>query len=214
MSKKITVIDYGAGNLLSIVRAFEHCGAEAVVVDKPEDVANAEYLVLPGVGAYSKGMSGLKDAGFVDEVLRFTETDRPFLGICLGMQMLLQESREFGKWEGLGVVPGTVDQIPATGSTGEAHKIPFIGWSKLKLPEGMDSWDGTILNKVDADQAFYFVHSFMAIPEHHSDRLAEYDYNGLRICAAVRKNNVTGTQFHPEKSGEAGLNIIRSFLEI
>jgi glutamine amidotransferase len=136
------------------------------------------------------------------------------LGICVGMQMLMQIGEEFGEHEGLGVVPGRVRAIPGTRSDGTSHKIPHIGWSALDKPNGNTNWEGTILEGVAPGSTCYFVHSFTAEPADDSYRLADCDYHGRRISAALRAGNVSGTQFHPEKSGETGLRILRNFLAL
>lgn len=208
---RVTVIDYGIGNLLSVCRAFEHCGAEVLLADSPSDVESAERLVLPGVGAFTDGMAGLSTGGFIGPIRKYVKTGRPFLGICLGMQMMLETSEEFGVHEGLGLIPGNVVAIPCTGSNGKSHKIPHIGWNALLPPTPVADWKETILAGITPGIAVYFVHSFAAVPSNPAHRLADCDYNGRVISAAVKCGNLYGCQFHPEKSGEAGLRIINNF---
>jgi glutamine amidotransferase len=210
----VTVVDYGMGNLLSVTRAFEHCGARPVLSERPEEVAKADYLVLPGVGAFADGMAGLRQRGLVEAVREQAATGRPLLAICLGMQMLLAESTEFGRHEGLNLIAGVVDEIPRTAADGTPHKVPHIGWAALERPAGVpaDWWAGTLLEGIDPGTAAYFVHSFTAIPDASEARLADAFYNGRRVSAVVRRGNVFGTQFHPEKSGPAGLRMISRFL--
>jgi imidazole glycerol-phosphate synthase subunit HisH len=212
MTPKVTVIDYGASNLLNVVRALEHCGAEVLIADQPEAVINAGRIILPGVGAFADGMAGLQNKNLVDPLRFFCKKGNPFLGICLGMQMMLGSSDEFGRHEGLGLIPGRVVAIPPRRSNGEPHKIPHIGWNELQYAGPNGSWKDTLFSKLSPGEPMYFVHSFMAIPDDDSHRLANCDYNGQSICAAVRTGNMTGCQFHPEKSGEAGLNILQEFL--
>lgn len=207
----VTIIDYGIGNLLSVARAFEHCGANIVLTDDPAKIIGADYLVLPGVGAFADGMSGLTERGLVEPIKDFAAKERPFLGICLGMQLMLDESEEFGANEGLGLMPGKVVAIPAVGSDGAPHKIPHIGWNEICEPVGI-SWQGTLLDTSTEDSSFYFVHSFTAVPARHEYRLADCYYNGQLIAAAIRKGNLYGCQFHPEKSGMKGLTILHTFL--
>lgn len=208
----VTVIDYGIGNLLSVARAFEHCGANVMLTDDAKNIADADYLVLPGVGAFADGMVGLTERGLVEPIKVFAAKERPFLGICLGMQMMLDESEEFGASEGLGLITGKVVAIPAVGSNFYPHKIPHIGWNEINAPTGI-SWKGTILGSTPENSSFYFVHSFTAMPVLFEHRLADCNYNGQLISAAIRKDNLYGCQFHPEKSGKAGLNVVRAFLE-
>jgi len=213
MTPRVTVIDYGASNLLNVVRALEHCGAEVVLAPQPEAVIDADRLILPGVGAFADGMTGLQLKKLVDPIKFFCQKGNPFLGICLGMQMMLNSSDEFGHHEGLGLIPGKVVPIPSRGANGAPHKIPHIGWNELSYPEKGGNWDGTLLSKLSPRDSMYFVHSFMAVPNDDSRRLANCEYHGQSICAAIRSENMTGCQFHPEKSGEPGLQIISNFIK-
>jgi len=213
MNDKVIIIDYGLGNLLSVARAFKYCGADPVVTDSPCIIKNAERVVLPGVGAFSVGMNELKSRNLIDSLHEFISKERPFLGICLGMQMMLENSEEFGFHKGLGFIPGVVKAIPKININGHPHKIPHIGWNNLiYLPES-NSWENTILNNIQINSAVYFVHSFMAIPNENKFRLADCNYNGIRISAVIKKGALYGCQFHPEKSGETGLKIIKEFLK-
>lgn len=209
---RVTVIDYGMGNLLSVSRAFVRCGAEVLISGKPKEINGAEYLVLPGVGAFADGMAGLQESGLVESIKQFVGTGRPFLGICLGMQMMLETGEEFGSHDGLGLIPGRVIAIPSTGADGQCHKIPHIGWNRLSPPSPATMWDDTILAGIEPGSSVYFVHSFTAIPSHPQHRLADCDYDGRVISAAIRSGSLYGCQFHPEKSGEVGLAILRNFL--
>jgi glutamine amidotransferase len=203
--KPVVVVDFGLGNLHSVIKALRHEGAAVTVTEDPEVVRRAERLVLPGVGAFADGMQGLRTRGLVEPVLEFISTGRPFLGICVGMQLLLGHSTEFGEHAGLGVIEGTVERIPRV----EGRKVPHIGWNRI-VP--VQRWDGTLLEPVEPGTMMYFVHSYTAVPAREQDRLADADYAGYRISAAVRKDNVVGTQFHPEKSGSAGLVVLAQYL--
>jgi imidazole glycerol-phosphate synthase subunit HisH len=212
VSIPVTVLDYGIGNQLNVLRALEHCGASVKVLQQatPGD-ADAQRLVLPGVGAFGDGMAELRARGFDDLVRRFAQTGRPFLGICVGMQVMFQGSEELGEHEGLGLLAGRVRALPAVGVDGKAHRIPHIGWRPL---EPTTTWENTILADVQPRERVYFVHSFAAEPEDKATRLAEVDYDGVRICAAVHRDNLFGCQFHPERSAETGLNVLRQFLKL
>ncbi len=213
--KPVTVIDYGIGNLLNVVRALRHCGADVTVVDNAAQVpVLPDRLVLPGVGAFADGMSELRSRGFDELVKRYAQTERPFLGICVGAQMLFEVGEEFGDHAGLGLIPGRVAPVPATGLDGNAHRIPHIGWSALALPASRTSWDKTILGRIDPGEAMYFVHSFAPMPENEEHRLADTYYNGVRICAAVARGSIYGCQFHPERSASHGLDILSGFMEL
>lgn len=208
----VAVIDYGVGNLLSVSRAFAHCGAEVVVTSDPAAIRAARRVVLPGVGAFANGMQALREHRLDAVVRDVAAAGTPLLGICLGMQMLMETSEEFGETEGLGLIPGRVVGIPAIDTAGQPLKVPHIGWNELVLPEGRASWQGSVLEAVPPGDAAYFVHSFMARPQAGEHRLADCLVGGHRVCAAVKRDNVQGCQFHPEKSGNVGLAIIQTFL--
>jgi glutamine amidotransferase len=211
MKTRVTVVDYGVGNLLSVARALEHCGAEVQLAETPAQVREARLLVLPGVGAFADGMHELRSRGLDQPVVEFARSGRPLLGICLGMQMLLEASEEFGEHEGLGIIPGRVCAIPATASDGRPHKIPHIGWTSL-LPAS--DWRGTILEGIAPESETYFVHTFTAVPADAKHRLADADYDGRLIFAALRHGSVFGCQVHPEKSGETGLKVRANFIRV
>ncbi len=222
---KITIINYGLSNLLSVERAFLHFGADVEITSDPAVVAAATALVLPGVGAFEDGMKGLDSLGLTDAIKAAAANGVPLLGICLGMQMLFDESDEFGLHKGLGLIPGRVEKILPQTATGEAQRVPNIGWSAL-TPAGCDvaavagfagaptSFDGTALANVPEGGECYFVHSFEAKPTDPANRLADTVYGGRRICAAAQKGSVLGTQFHPEKSGPVGLSIIEAYIAL
>ena len=208
----VTVIDYGVGNLLSVSRALEHCGARVTITSDAAAILTSARVVLPGVGAFADGMAALQAKGLDAVVRQVAATGTPLLGICLGMQMLFDESEEFGATAGLGLIPGRVVHIPATTTTGEPHKIPHIGWNELVLPTGRASWQGDLFADVAPGEAVYFVHSFMAEPALPEFRLADCNYGGIAVSVVVKRDNVMGCQFHPEKSGEVGLKILRRFI--
>lgn len=209
---KVAVIDYSMGNLQSVSRALEHCGAQVEITSEPKAILEADRVVLPGVGAFVAGMAALKARGLDAVIREVADSETPLLGICLGMQMLMEESEEFGFTQGLGLIPGRVVEIPATTASGETIKRPHIGWNELVFPNQQKSWDGSLLRKTPAGTAMYFVHSFMADPTFPEDRLADCLYGGVPIVAAIHHDQVTGCQFHPEKSGESGLEVLRVFL--
>jgi glutamine amidotransferase len=214
MSKKIVIVDYGVGNLLSVARAFEHCGADVTLQDSASGLSDSSRMVLPGVGAFGDCVDALRSRGLDQAVLEHVARGRPLMGICVGMQMLLDASEEFGSHEGLGIIPGVVEAIPRVDLLGNALKVPHIGWSPLFPVEGRNSsWADTPLSGLKAGSAAYFVHSYHARPYSQEHRLADAVYGGQRITASICRDAVFGTQFHPEKSGEAGLSIVRQFLE-
>lgn len=209
---EVVVIDYGMGNIFSVSRGLETCGANVVVTSDPKVIVSGSRVVLPGVGAFKDGISELRRRGLDDVVREVAARGVPLLGICLGMQMLLDESDEFGLTTGLGLIPGRVIQIPAKAADGLPQKIPQIGWNALLLSGGRKDWEGTPLAQIHQGESVYFVHSFMAVPADPADRIADCAYGGLRVAAAIGRANVFGCQFHPEKSGNVGLRILRSFL--
>jgi glutamine amidotransferase len=215
MSNKVTLLDYGMCNLLNVARAFEHCGAEVVITEDPLIAKAASKLVVPGVGAFRDSILEVEARGLDDVIKRFIETERPFLGICVGMQMLFDGSEEFGDHEGFGVLCGRVVAIPKLTTLGAVQRIPHIGWNHLAHSEAGRNWQGSLLEEFEGGEpAVYFVHSFAAVPSDSSIRLADTIYGGHRICAAVQRDNIMATQFHPERSGVIGLSIIRRFMRI
>ena len=194
-----TIIDYGVGNLYSVTRAVEHVGGRARFADSAEGIDTAHCLILPGVGAFGAGMAGLRERGLINAIRRYAASGRPLLGICLGMQMLLERSYEFGLHEGLGLIPGDVVRVELpSGTTGA--KIPHVGWSALQPVKGIDSWRNTLLEAVQPGEFAYFVHSYMAQPTLISDRLADIRFGGLDIPAVIGQGRVLGWEFNTEKS--------------
>jgi glutamine amidotransferase len=209
----VSIIDYDSGNIASVRRAFERCGASVRIVTMAQEVASASRLVLPGVGAFAHCAELLRQRGLWDAVKDFAKSGRPFLGICVGMQLLFEVSEEFGTHEGFGLIPGHVKAIARQNADGSPRKVPHIGWNKLLPVEG-EAWSRTLLDQVIAGSAVYFVHSFVGAPEDRAHTLAETDYGGTKLCAAVRVGNAYGCQFHPEKSGPVGLSIISNFVAL
>ena len=212
MSKpKVVIIDYGAGNLLSVQRAIEKCGAEAITSSEYDVIVKADRIILPGVGAFANGMQTLESLGLIEAIKAVAADGIPLLGICLGMHFLLDESEEHGVTRGLGIIPGSVVPVLSVSADGAPLKIPHIGWNSLVVTEGA-LWNGSILQNSTPGDAFYFVHSFMAEPKDPSMRIADCFYGGNRISAVIGVKNVIGCQFHPEKSHSIGLRILANFL--
>ncbi len=211
-TKQVTVIDYGVGNLLSVQRSLEYCGAEVILTSDPKKILTAKRIVLPGVGAFSNAMEALDRLSLIDIICEVSLQETPLLAICLGMQLLFEESDEFGITEGLGLLPGRVIAIPKKTLLDKKQKVPHIGWSSLHQYTPERNWNNTLLQDNNLDEAVYFVHSFMTVPTNEQDNIAYCKYGGHKITAAIKRNNITGCQFHPEKSGEAGLKILRRFL--
>jgi glutamine amidotransferase len=207
---KVIVIDYGVGNLLSVKRGLEKCGAKVILTSNPKLIIAAERVVLPGVGAFANAMKTLKNLGLVEVLGELAQRKTPLLGICLGMQLLLEESEEFGLTTGLGLIPGRVISIPNQTISGEKQKIPHIGWSALQTSNSK-GWQDTLMQNNRSGEAAYFVHSFMAVPSDPTNRIADCIYGGHKIAGMIGRDQITGCQFHPEKSGEVGLEILRNF---
>lgn len=203
----IAVIDYGVGNLFSLCRSLEAIGQEPVVTGDPAVLRQADRLILPGVGAFQDAADKLRATG-LDQLLREEAAKgKPILGICLGMQLLFEESHEFGRWQGLGLIPGKV--IPMEGVVPADYKIPHIGWNALHFPAGKAKHP--LLASVEENECVYFVHSFFAA-DCDEAVIATTEY-GAELTAAVAKGSVMGCQFHPEKSGPVGLGILKAFCE-
>jgi glutamine amidotransferase len=211
MTAIVTVVDYGSSNLYSVARAFEHLGAQVQLSGSGADIERARQLVLPGVGAFGEGMRGLRERGLVEPLREYAASGRPLLGICLGMQMLASASEEFGEHAGLDLIPGRVKAISARALDGSPQKIPHIGWAPLEPPHAA-AWRGSIFADTPPGTSVYLVHSYALEPADPGHRLADCDYGGHKLCAAVRRGRIYGCQFHPEKSGAAGLAMLERFI--
>jgi glutamine amidotransferase len=211
-SPDVTIIDYGLGNLLSVQRGFERCGANVILTKNPDRILSSRRIVLPGVGAFANAMQELHRLELVEPLRELAYRQLPLLGICLGMQLLFDESEEYGVTLGLGMIPGRVIPIPAKTISGESHKVPHIGWNTLEPVAHQEKWKNTVLADNIVEDSFYFVHSFMSMPSDLSHCLANCSFGGHLIPAVVRRDQITGCQFHPEKSGEVGLKILSRFL--
>jgi glutamine amidotransferase len=208
---RIAIVDYGVGNLRSAQKALEAAGAERVEVTRdPAVIRKAERVVLPGVGAYGHCISSLREAGLEAPVLESIGSGKPFLGVCVGMQLLFQQGEEFGVHRGLGVLPGRVVHFTEAGIPpaveGEVLKVPHMGWSPVTAPR-----PEPLLGGIADGTYFYFVHSYVAVDVDPSHVSSWTDY-GVRFPATVAWRNVVGTQFHPEKSQAAGLALLRNFI--
>ena len=204
----IAIVDYGVGNLFSLRSSLAYTAADAEVTNDPKPIQKAERIVLPGVGAFRDAAIKIRESGLVDVLNEEVRGGKPLLGICLGMQMLLTRSYEYGEYDGLDYIHGNVKPIAPV--IGEGLKIPHIGWNALHFPKGRAK--SALFKYIKENDCVYFVHSYYAADcEEAVIATAEY---GAELTAAVEKGNVYGTQFHPEKSGEVGLNILKAFCEI
>jgi imidazole glycerol-phosphate synthase subunit HisH len=207
---KVGILDYGLGNLLSLARAIEHIGAKPIMINNAEETLKVDSLILPGVGAFPDGMSMVNDKNFKEVIQEHVKKGKAFLGICLGMQMLLSKGHEHRITDGLDLIEGEVLPLP-----NEMHnfKIPNINWHEIESA-GINQWNSTIFKNTPEGSHFYFVHSFYAKPSKAENILSTTKFGTLTFASAIVKDNIYGTQFHPEKSGNEGLRILESFIQI
>ena len=202
------IIDYGVGNLFSLTSSFKFIGQDVTVTSDKQKIADADRLILPGVGAFSDAAKALKETGMYEVVIEEARKGKPLLGICLGMQMLLTKSYEYGEHDGLNLIPGNVK--PLAPVIGADLKVPHIGWNSLQFPENKEK--SKIYKYVEPGEHVYFVHSYYGAD--CAEYVSAYTEYGANITASVEFENVYGTQFHPEKSGKTGLNILKAFCEL
>jgi len=203
----ITIIDYGVGNLHSAAKGVEKTGAKVQVTSDPEVVARADKLILPGVGAFKDCIDSLTRGGFVEPIRAHVAAGKPLLGICVGMQLLFDQSEEFGLHRGLGLIPGKVVRFPADMYQGADHlKVPHMGWNDLAFRQPSPLFKG-----IAAGSYVYFVHSYYCVPADPAVVAAEATYGDVTFCASVCRDNLLATQFHPEKSQAVGLDILKNF---
>jgi imidazole glycerol-phosphate synthase subunit HisH len=209
---RVALVDYGVGNLFSIARSCVLAGLDPLLTSDAKEVANARAIILPGIGAFGDAMAALHQLRLVDLLRTMAADGVPVVGVCLGMQLLMEQSHEFGSHEGLGLVKGTVEAMAPLVAPA---KTPHVGWSGISRPrraagEGSDPWTGTLLEGVRDGCGMYFVHSFRVVPASPSAALAVSRYGGIEFCAAITVGAMTGFQFHPERSGPEGLQIYRN----
>src|SRR3989339_546193 len=207
---KIAIVDYGVGNLYSLIKAFEFWGVQAIVSEDPKVLKEASAIVLPGVGSFEAGMRGLEIRELVETIQEIAKSGKPILGICLGAQLMLSLGHEFGIFKGLDIIRGKVVRFPNLDNN---EKVPHIGWNTISPPKNID-WKDTILDSSDPKNSFYFVHSYILEPESKENIFALTEYGGYTFCSIVKKGNIYGCQFHPEKSGEVGLKLINNFINL
>lgn len=212
----ITIIDYGLNNLKSVTKVFEKVGRDVDIATHGAGIENSNALVLPGIGTFGDGMSELWDRNFVSKINTHVEAGKPMLGICLGMQLLFTGSNEIEYHRGLDLIPGEVVYFsPVEDIEMETYKIPQVGWNELRPTDDKNvrSWDDTLLARTEPGADVYFVHSLYPEPKHPDDVLAVSEYGNQTFPAVVQRGSVIGTQFHPEKSGIVGINIISEFCD-
>lgn len=207
-SIKLTIIDYGSSNLYSVINACKTFGIEAEVSSDHDIILNSDAVILPGVGAFNEAMSNLKDLGLIEPIKEFINSGKPFMGICLGLHLLFERSEEFGNTEGLGVVKGSIKKFPY--NIDQNLKVPQIAWNTINSTNN-GNWERSPLSTIDKEAYMYFVHSFYADAEDSEVVLTETKYNDVTYCSSILKNNIFATQFHPEKSGDLGLEIYKNW---
>ena len=211
---RVTIIDYGLGNLLSLQRAFEFIGVNAIITREHKLILGSTHVILPGVGAFPVAMDSIIKFKLKESLLKVANSGIPLLGICLGMQLLLTESEEFEHTRGLNLIPGKVKRINDSKNKSKKVKIPHIGWNTL-IPNNINNnFELKLLEKTAKEDSYYFVHSFTSIPDKKEHRIYETLYEDINLSAIIKKKNILGFQFHPEKSGRSGLQVLRNFLQI
>lgn len=210
--KKVVIIDYQLGNLFSVHQACKFLGFDAVVSSKPSDLVNADYAILPGVGAFADAMQNLCDSGMQDAILKYVHSGKPLMGVCLGLQLLLSESEEFEKTKGLDIIPGRVVRFNSVDENNNLVKVPQIQWNQIFEPQA-GKWINSPLQSCKSSDFMYFVHSYYAVPSNISDVLAVSEYGGTTYCSSLMRDNVFATQFHPEKSGAHGIQIYKDWFD-
>lgn len=211
-NKTVAIVDYGMGNLFSVGQACRHAGLRSVITSSREEILNADAVILPGIGAFGDAMNTLRKLDLVEVLREVAASSKPLVGICLGLQLLMTESFEFGRHEGLGLIAGQVVRFDQPAEGDRKLKVPQVGWNRV-AQEGLavngrgSPWAGSLLDGV-ADGAFmYFVHSYIVRPEDPAVIFSTSDYGQIRFCSSVRRDNIFACQFHPERSGSEGLKI-------
>ena len=212
LSKKITIIDYGCGNILNLARAIKFIGYEVDITHEKNKIINSSYVILPGVGAFGNAIKQIEKYNLHNTILEYAKSNKPLLGICLGMQILLTVSYEFGVHKGLGLIKGKVIKI--SNEKNKEIKIPHMGWNEIYPNNNKKEWKNKILKNFSIGKSFYFVHSFVCITKDKDTTIAVCNYSNISIPAVIAKDNIYGCQFHPEKSADNGLDVLKNFCEV
>ena len=214
-SPTVAIVDYGMGNLFSVKHACDHVGLRGMVTSEKRDILSANAVILPGVGAFGDAMKALEKLDLLGPLREVAESERPLLAICLGLQLLMEESPEFGSHRGLGIVPGHVARFSNLDSAGERFKVPQVGWNRISRVSGdlqatSEAWSTSPLKGISSGEFMYFVHSYYVVPSDSSVVMTTTTYGDGEFCSSLRKRNIFACQFHPERSGGAGLSIYRN----
>jgi len=210
MSLNIVIVNYELGNIRSVISAFEKFGVKAKLSNDKDKILMSDGLVLPGVGAFPQAMKNLESYALKEVICNYANLNKPLLGICLGMQLLFNQSEEFEITKGLGLIDGEVIKMPIKNSSFE--KLPQVGFNTIK--KHIIDWKGTILEEIENNSDLYFVHGYAAKPKDEKHILSSTNYSEFNFCSTVKKGNIYGCQFHPEKSAEQGLKVIENFIKI
>ena len=210
----VAIVDYRMGNMFSVKHACEYVGLNPFVTSNSDEITSADGIILPGVGAFGDAMENLRKLDLISPIMDYIESGKPFMGICLGMQLLMTESEEFGRHNGLDVIKGSVVKFPLNGNGDmDRVKVPQVGWNRIERPDcrAEDLWAGTPLAGVANGEFMYFVHSYYAMPADADAVLTVTEYGPVRYCSGVRRGNVFAFQFHPEKSAMEGMRIYKNW---
>lgn len=212
-AKRVGIIDYKMGNLFSVHHACLFVGLEPTITSDRKMIKDFDALILPGVGAFGEAMQNLSNLDLIDPIRSFIRSGKPFLGVCLGMQLLFNQSEEFGIYKGLDIIPGNVTRFPNVNSQGSPVRVPQIGWNQIFPSQGNreDAWKHTPMDGIASGEFVYFVHSYFAVPALREDILTMTTYEGITYCSSIMHGNVIATQFHPEKSAHKGLIIYQNW---
>ena len=205
---EVAIIDYKMSNLFSVQAACNKAGLSSVITSDKYEILDAKVAILPGVGAFGEAMKYLNDYKLDDIIIQFVESGKPFLGICLGLQLLFENSEEFGQYSGLGIIKGKVKRFQFQKSDNTKYPVPQVGWNTIN--QSNVTWDNTLLNKNTNGDFMYFVHSYFVEPENDSTILSYTNYGETKYCSSIQQKNIFACQFHPEKSGEKGINIYKN----
>ena len=211
MSKKIVIIDYQLGNLFSVQQACLHLGYDAVITSDPSTLLSADYAILPGVGAFADAMHNMRSLDLVEPLKDFVHSGKPFMGVCLGLQLLFTESEEFGSTKGLNLIEGVVKKFLPKNTEGEVLKVPQIAWNQIN-EISPSNWADTPLHTCKNGDFMYFVHSYFVEPKSQEVVLSTTEYGGYNYCSSIREKNIFACQFHPEKSSSEGVNIYANWI--
>lgn len=207
---QVAIVDFGLGNLFSVRQACATVGLQAEITSARRTILDADAVILPGVGAFGDAMAALHRLDMVNVLRDVAASDKPLIGICLGMQLMMRESLEFGHHDGLGIIPGTVVRFDHPRQGSRELKVPQIGWNRVWHPDPAVDWDGTLLTGIPDGEFMYFVHSYVVQPEDSSVVLSASHYGQVKFCSSLRKGNIFACQFHPERSGYWGVKMYQN----